>query len=174
VESIHRNEEKMGLDMYLEARKYVSRYDYKSDTEIPVPEYLKIAEMFPAGADEHGSFAGATVEITVGYWRKANAIHNWFVQQCADGVDECQPIRLRDGKLRELRATVDFLLDNKDEDNIHKHIEKLLPPTAGFFFGSTEVDEYYWADLSRTKVILDKAVALEEDNGCSITYQASW
>ena len=26
----------------------------------------------------------------VAYWRKFNALHNWFVQNCQDGVDECQ------------------------------------------------------------------------------------
>jgi hypothetical protein len=37
------------------------------------------------------------------YWRKANAIHGWFVRECASGVDECQPIFVPRHKLRELR-----------------------------------------------------------------------
>jgi hypothetical protein len=164
----------MGLDMYLEARKYFSKIDYKSDSDDLLPDYKELTKFFPAGSDELGSHAGATLEITVGYWRKANAIHAWFVRECADGVDECQPIWVREGKLRELRATVEFLLSIKDEPNVGEQVEKLLPPQAGFFFGSTELDEYYWGDLEHTKNILDKAIDLEEHQNCSIRYQASW
>lgn len=28
----------------------------------------------------------------VTYWRKFNALHNWFVQNCADGVDDCKEV----------------------------------------------------------------------------------
>ena len=164
----------MGLDMYLEARKYFSKIDYKSDSDEKLPEYKELTKFFPAGSDELGSHAGAHLEITVGYWRKANAIHAWFVRECADGVDECQPIRVGNGKLRELRAIVEFLLFLKDEPNVEEQVEKLLPPQAGFFFGSTELDEYYWGDLEHTKNILDKAIVLEEHQNCSIRYQASW
>ncbi len=27
--------------------------------------------------------------IEVGYWRKANQIHNWFVKNVQGGVDDC-------------------------------------------------------------------------------------
>jgi hypothetical protein len=164
----------MGLDMYLEARKYFSKFDYKSDSDDLLPDYKELTKFFPAGSDELGSHAGASLEITVGYWRKANAVHAWFVRECANEVDECQPIRVRDGKLRELKVIIEFLMDIKDLPSVKEEIEKLLPPTAGFFFGDTEINEYYWADLQHTLDILNRAIDLEENHECSITYQASW
>lgn len=164
----------MGLDMYLEARKYFSKTDYKQEEQVVNPDYQELSKFFPTGSDEFGEHAGATLEITVGYWRKANAIHAWFVRECAEGVDECQPIRVGNGKLRELKVIIEFLTFIKDEPNASEQIEKLLPTQGGFFFGSTEYNEYYWHDLQRTLEILNKAIELEEDEGCSITYQASW
>jgi hypothetical protein len=164
----------MGLDMYLEARKYFSKFDYKSDSEEKLPDYTELTKFFPEGSDELGSHAGAHLEITVGYWRKANAIHAWFVRECANGVDECQPIPIRDGKLRELKVIIEYLMDIADLPSVKEEIEKLLPPTAGFFFGDTEINEYYWADLQHTLDILNRAIDLEENQECSITYQASW
>lgn len=29
-------------------------------------------------------------EVEIGYWRKVNSIHNWFVQNVQDGIDERQ------------------------------------------------------------------------------------
>lgn len=164
----------MGLDMYLEARKYFSKFDYSSSSEELLPDYKELRKFFPAGSDELGSHAGAHLELTVGYWRKANAIHAWFIRECADGVDECQPIRIRDGKLRELKVIIEFLIDIKDTENVSVEIQKLLPTQSGFFFGSTDIDEYYWGDLQHTLDILNRAIDLEENQGCDITYQASW
>jgi hypothetical protein len=66
------------------------------------------------------------------------------------------------------------LIDIKDLPTAGDEIEKLLPTQSGFFFGSTEIDEYYWHDLRRTLDILNKAIELEEEHDCSISYQASW
>lgn len=50
--------------------------------------------------------------------------------------------------------------------------KELLPPTSGFFFGSTAVDEYYIDDLQKTIAIIDKTLALP--NNWWIEYQSSW
>lgn len=42
----------------------------------------------------------------IGYWRKANAIHGWFVRNCADGVDERQPIKVSREDITALRQDV--------------------------------------------------------------------
>ena len=156
----------MGLDMYLEARKHVSKFANYQTEELS-GDYLEIVKHVPAGADELGDFAGAEVKIVIGYWRKVNQIHNWFIKECADGVDECQPIRVSLGKLLELRAMVEETLENKDKAT------EYLPTTEGFFFGGTEYDDYYWHGLERTKLILDKAISLPEDE-FDFIYQASW
>jgi hypothetical protein len=47
-----------------------------------------------------------------------------------------------------------------------------LRPTAGFFFGGTAKDEYYYADLAETAQIIAKAVTDYPEG--EFVYQASW
>lgn len=164
----------MGLDMYLEARKYVAKIDWSSVPEgsrsyssYTTPEYSAIVSTLPEGIDEFGDVSGAQVSVTIGYWRKANAIHNWFVEKCAGGEDKCQDIYVYQDKLIELSALVNEVLENPEKG------KELLPTASGFFFGSTEYDEWYIRDLERTKSILDKALALD-DGEFDIVYRASW
>jgi hypothetical protein len=165
--------------MYLEARKYVQRYNAVTpydQHEAPTPsiEYGKITQLFPDGADKLGDYAGAEIKITVGYWRKANAIHNWFVTKCAGGKDECQPIFVDSEKLLELRTTCEALLKIENKTEAEAKVKELLPPTAGFFFGSTEIDQFFWQDIRRTLEILEVAIPLVTEESCDIIYQASW
>ena len=161
----------MGLDMYLEARKYVRKVDWNNQDEsgepIVLDEYKEIAKHFPENADEYGDYTGGLVTLNIGYWRKANQIHNWFVNECAGGTDDCRPVYVPHIKLTELLGMVNAVL----EDNANP--ETTLPTASGFFFGSTEYDEYYTHDLKRTKAILEKALSLDEDS-VSFYYQASW
>lgn len=131
----------------------------------------------------------------IGYWRKANAIHNWFVKNLADDVDNCQKVYVSSDNLQELLDTVNKVLasielvDAKiangqtlkngqwetvwvDGQTIKDSsvAERLLPTGSGFFFGSTDYDQYYVDDLEETKKILE--VALAEDG--EYYYQASW
>ena len=92
------------------------------------------------------------VEIEVGYWRKANEIHRWFVENVQLGEDDCKEYHVSIGKINELRNTCKKVLENK------KLAKKLLPPEDGFFFGSNEIDEYYFVDLEKTIKILDTAL----------------
>ena len=161
----------MGLDMYLEARRYVQKQTYdQSYNSNPVPEYALIANLaFPADADKFNDFAGLEVNLTVGYWRKANAIHNWFIQNCANGVDDCRDVLVEATHLTNLLTIVSDLLTTRDEA---KAME-LLPPTPGFFFGSYDIDEWYWGSLEYTKEILEHVLTLD-DKSTSFYYRASW
>jgi hypothetical protein len=38
------------------------------------------------------------------YWRKANQIHKWFVDNVQDGVDDCKEYWVSEEKLQELFA----------------------------------------------------------------------
>lgn len=103
----------------------------------------------------------------IGYWRKANAIHGWFIRNCADGIDECQQIEVKANDLIKLREECERVLDNKEL------AEQLLPPTPGFFFGSYELDEWYWESLEET--VRNVLIALNRGgmDGRYI-YQSSW
>jgi hypothetical protein len=47
-----------------------------------------------------------------------------------------------------------------------------LDPTEGFFFGSTEKDEWYYSDLQNTVEGLNKALTLDES--FEFYYCSSW
>lgn len=149
----------MGLDMYLRAGKYASSYTQ--------PElYGKIIDALDA-EQLKSSDGGATIELTVGYWRKANAIHNWFVQLVDE--DNCKPIYIEREQLVELLSICKSVVESKDEE-VANH---LLPTVGGFFFGSTEYDEWYWNQLERTIPMLENI--LEKTNSeWYFEYQASW
>jgi F0F1-type ATP synthase gamma subunit len=101
----------------------------------------------------------------VGYWRKANAIHKWFVDNTQNGEDNCQE---SDVSIEQILVL--YNLCKKVIKNPEKHGE-LLPMQEGFFFGSTEYSDYYLEYVKDTKKILKKCLnnPLEK-----YQYQASW
>lgn len=162
----------MGLDMYLEARKYVSQYDFAKWTDrsgdIPVSEQFEsVKALFPLALLEYTD-AGATIGINVGYWRKANAIHEWFVQNVQDGEDNCGEYRVRKEQLTALRDACEEVLNDPD------NAAEILPTMSGFFFGDTEYGEFYFEDVRRTRDMLDNFL----DNGYADEYEffysSSW
>lgn len=158
----------MGLDMYLSLRKCESccswDKDYEQKKDKFYPEELKDFALEIRARD----FMSKETDYQVGYWRKANAIHKWFVDNCANGVDECQQIYVPVEKIKVLRNLVNRVLEK------HELADKLLPTGAGFFFGSTEYDDWYFDDLKYTKELLDKVITFVDGNDYSIIYQASW
>lgn len=152
----------MGLDMYLTKRTYVKNWDFMSPEErhqITVTKNGKETHIKPERI--------SNIVEEIGYWRKANAIHHWFVENVQDGVDQCQLSYVERDQLIELLKLVNEVLDNPDRS------EELLPTQAGFFFGSTEYDEYYFEDLKLTKEILEQVLKENADEGIFF-YQSSW
>lgn len=161
----------MGLDMYLRASKYVSGVDFQKQGEdivrVEVPAFGELLDFAGLERDDiRSEFPAGTIGFTIAYWRKVNAIHQWFVDNCANGVDECQPTYVSREKLEELRDSVHEALTERDPD--------LLPPQGGFFFGSTDIDEYYWKDLEETHEVLTKILSNPKFEGWDFEYQASW
>ena len=158
----------MGLDMYLSGKRYMSTVFKKEDGE----KQEAIQKLFPELEGMTGRWGDASpvkeVSIDVGYWRKANAIHDWFVRNCQDGVDECQESHVSREQLQNL---IDIC---KQVIKSPKKAETLLPTRSGFFFGNTTYDEWYKADLEYTvqrfeKILKDPALAK-----CDFYYQSSW
>lgn len=112
----------------------------------------------------------------VAYWRKFNALHNWIVQNCADGIDELQEIYIGLGNMEELLETMKNLIKYKtDTEKGNKMAEELFPSTEGFFFGSTEYDINYWMELEESINIFEKCYEDYKKSGyTSYYYQASW
>ena len=158
----------MGLDMYLTAEKYVSGY-----SDVPTRDKIMAAlNDYPPLRDEG---AHAVVNVSVAYWRKANAIHNWFVENVQDGEDKCEKTYVPFNKLKELVATCERLLVKRDPELAAEE----LPTTGGFFFGPTDYDEWYWDNVSETFAVLKPLVTwLEADEkrlgDWDLFYQSSW
>lgn len=163
----------MGLDMYLTASKYIGGYEHSDEAEKKIFEKTLEAIGFPENKIDRSS-PNLTVGIVVGYWRKANAIHNWFVENCQGGIDECQKTYITRDQLLQLKTECENVLRHRDSGDEEKVANETLPPTKGFFFGSTDIDEWYWNDLEHTVAIIDKITGDQALSGYSIYYQASW
>ena len=183
----------MGLDMYLEKRTYVKNWDH-TEKKYKV-SLTKDGKKVMAVKPERISY----IIEEVGYWRKANQIHNWFTQNCADGDVEKDTMCVQDYELEELLKAVntvlkasklidgkisngqryedgkwvDIMVDGKtiEDPTVAKD---LLPTASGFFFGGTNYDEYYIEDLKHTKEILEKILKEDSEGYADYYYNASW
>lgn len=151
----------MGLDMYLSKKTYVKHWDHKGDDnyEIIVKKAGKVVESI-------NTKQITNIEEEVGYWRKANAIHQWFVDNVQNGVDECQESYVPASKLQEL---LDICLYIKKDNKL---ADELLPTQGGFFFGPTGYDMWYMQTIDTTIKILEKLDL--ENTTDDFYYQASW
>ena len=161
----------MGLDMYLYRREYISGWDW-NDNPKEMKMYSDILEY--TGAKRCAGSPHAQVEICVAYWRKANAIHGYFVQEHGGGVDECQSIYVSRSDLEKLRTACSSVLLAPAgigmEDVAAQHG---LLPTRGFFFGSYEMDDWYMEDIKNTIEMIDEVLASSGEYSDFI-YRASW
>jgi hypothetical protein len=144
----------MGLDMYLSAKKYL----WKSDAvDTKISRQISDELNLPRRVKE--------ISVEAMYWRKANQIHDWFVENVQDGIDECKPHHVTREELENLLKTCRAALYHKDSN--------ILPPSEGFFFGSTEIDDDYWNDIERTAAEIENLLA-ELDDTWEFEYCASW
>lgn len=173
--------------MYLTANLYTSKYSN--------PEYAdqikKVKEILPEIFD--GNDLSVEISFKAGYWRKANQIHKWFVDNVQDGKDECHPHDVSRKELEKLKKACETVLKILSEQKLqsvtlkdryskedYKHdvyvdteeIEEILPNTSGFFFGGTQYDEYYKVDLESTIEIIDECLKLPE--AWNFEYRSSW
>jgi hypothetical protein len=136
----------------------------------------------------------------VGYWRKANQIHNWFVKNIQDGVDDCNYHRevteedlnelldickrvlasceMVDGKVRngytyENERMVPVIEEGQyvKDPSLAK---ELLPSTDGFFFGGTDYDKWYVQDIKNTINIITKVLETTDFDTQMVYYVSSW
>lgn len=187
----------MGLDMYLDAERYISGYEFSPEKERN--EYSQLTEITGlAGAIDPHTPSGR-VSMTVAYWRKSNQIHKWFVENCQNGEDDCRRAYVEREQLEELRdlcaevlersVLVDGVVSNgqtysseggwEDITAPGKVIEdsavaqELLPTQSGFFFGHTEYDQYYYQDLKDTVEQLTRVLEESPEN-VDFYYRSSW
>jgi hypothetical protein len=151
----------MGLDMYLEKRTDVRLWNFQKEEEQFEVIVKKGGVTYPKINPKNVT----TIVEELGYWRKANAIHRWFVENVQNNVDNCGeyfvPKSLLE-KLLELCLAVKLNPEQADE---------LLPTSSGFFFGGDEYDEWYFDKIEYTIEILKEALS---DEDASYYYSSSW
>jgi hypothetical protein len=147
----------MGLDMYLNAKRYLWRVK---------EEEQAIAQKIGDTVNSNGMRV-KEVACEAMYWRKANAIHYWFVQNIQNGDDDCREYYVPRAKLEALVGVcVEVLADPSKADD-------LLPPAEGFFFGSSNIDDWYWDDVKDTISTISKL--LENTSAeWEFYYASSW
>jgi hypothetical protein len=159
----------MGLDMYLYKKHYYGG-QYKVEEKGKSNSHsMKLSGKFVKDNGIDVSKVTYIMEDLM-YWRKVNAIHNWFIRNCVhDGVtDDCSPIYVSYDQLKELVDTCHKVLVDPTK------AEELLPTGEGFFFGGTAYDEYYFDELKRTVKELEEHFKKPNSDMVEYEYQASW
>jgi len=146
--------------MYLHAKRYLWPWQDGSDDKTIADEVQKIAKISE-------DFEVKEIVIKAGYWRKANQIHRWFVQNVQDGKDDCGTYYVSRQCLIDLRDLCKKVSENKELAPTE------LPTESGFFFGNTEYDDWYYQDLAETIEIIDKALTLDQHQW-DFEYHSSW
>ncbi len=152
----------MGLDSYLYKKNYIRTEDFYN-------EEFRNEVIVKTGGEIDTKIKPKRIRYIVeevAYWRKANQIHNWFVTNVQNGVDECQSSYVSREKLEELLD----VCKKVTEDN--SLAESLLPSASGFFFGGTDYDEWYFRDVANTIQFLEEI--LSDESADDFEYNASW
>jgi len=182
----------MGLDMYLYKKHYVQNWEHQTPEQRHTINIKKGNDVREDIKPERIAY----ITEQVGCWRKFNALHNWFIDECAEGEDDCKEIYISSDKLFELLSTlkeVKKVIDkskkkkvsvqtgwNSDGDTYEEievydcdeELEELFPTQSGFFFGSTQYGKGYKSNVEETIELLEKELVNSDDY--DYYYQASW
>ena len=165
----------MGLDMYLEA-SYSTRaferptdqdyVDMREGKEVKIQRSMELEDAIAAIGFEDAPIDHAYNHFQYVFpiitWRKANAIHKFFVDEVQKGNDNCERHYVSRETLQELLDRITAILDTKTPVAREMKAEELLPTQSGFFFGTEEYDDWYYKDLEETKKILEKVFEYEK------------
>lgn len=146
----------MGLDMYLEGRKYLLT-DHKNPEKNATEDGFRLREKI----------------LELGYWRKEPNLHGYIVQTFADGKDDCQDIELCVEDLEKIREAV---RNRQLIDTSGFFFGVSADPN------SEDPEERKWAEEfeRETIEIMDKAIAwvnarVEDKSSIRyVVYRASW
>ena len=150
--------------------------------------------------DPDGKYSYVGLREVVAEWRKANAVHKWFVDNVQGGEDDCEwHDEVTKETLEELRDVCKEVIENAvlvngkvingytwDGKREVPHYEDgkivvnsevcsaLLPTADGFFFGGTEYNEWYLDDVRYTYDICTRLLEETDFDKQMIYYLSSW
>ena len=156
----------MGLDQYLYASTFRASFDWRGEEN--KKQFAEVSEALNAGSlMDKVDFGTATIQFKVGQWRKANHIHKWFVDNVQGGEDDCREYSVSRESLQELKSLCLKVMADQSQ------AESLLPREQGFFFGSEEVDEWYFEDVKYTLELIYHLLT-DQFEDYEFHYQSSW
>jgi hypothetical protein len=158
----------MGLDMNLFKKTYVKNWSFMDKPELHEVTVKKAGKV---RKDIDKKKISSIVE-EVAYWRKANQIHRWFVENVQDNVDDCREYYVSFEQLEKLLSICETVLAAKN-DTLSA---SLLPPMQGFFFGSYEFDDWYYENVSNTIDQLKECIinGTVDSGSKDYYYSSSW
>ena len=124
----------MGLDQYITIRHKSTNNSYKRWND-----YWKMSKEERKGRSEPSE---PSKDLILGYFRKHNNIHKWFVNNIQNGVD-----------------------DYTITDEGLEFVKENLPTNDGFFFGSTEYDNDYFWTVENAINVLTQVITI-----CNLNY----
>lgn len=149
--------------------------------------------------DEERNYGHLSLFEQIGYWRKANHIHNWFVQNVQNGNDNCESYEVTKEQLEELKNICEKVLEGsklvegkivngqhlENGEWVNRYVDgkyikdpsvamELLPTTSGFFFGGTDYDQWYYGDLADTVEIINEVLSTTDFEHEIVMYSSSW
>lgn len=182
----------MGLDQYLTADVYVgAKYRSVKQNVLEVTKkcYNKNEIVHYDDCTEYPTHNISNIIYDIGYWRKCNWVHKWFVDNVQDGKDDCEEYIVSEQKLDELdkvcenilSVSTDFAFGKKGvtKQTLLKTIDELLPPSDGCFFGAVDMQddrnlEYYIQSIAETQGFIELARKYKKEFDAVIYYQSSW
>jgi hypothetical protein len=167
----------MGLDMYLVSLPKITGMDYDEIV-------LASAQMSKHKADQDEIYeklkphikhfkeydsSWSSIYEEVAYWRKANQIHNWFVETLHNGEDD--PLFTQEVTKENLQDLNHLCLQVLKQKEPPYYI---LPTRPGCFFGSLSYDSYYYRELEETQELLAALIKHFNFETHYLLYQCSW
>jgi len=144
----------MGLDSYIIAKKFLREEERQQLADVPFINKT--------------NFKITNIECEILYWRKCNAIHNWFVRTHQAGIDNCQETELGIEDLHDFYSVCKNVLSNKDK------AKDLLSTCSGLFFGELNYDQAYFLTLKRTVDTLKEVLDTPNISEWDFYYVSSW
>lgn len=167
----------MGLDMYLFSAPKLEGMDlddvFKVNSELSRLEkeqdeiYEKVKPFIKHFEEYDRSWNSLMEEMA--YWRKANQIHNWFVEILHNGVDEpCFTQEVTKENLQDLYNLCVKVLTKSE------HPSHILSTRPGCFFGHLSYDDFYYNEIFETKSLLEILLKHFNFETHYLLYQCSW
>ena len=150
----------MGLDMYLYAKKFIWTDFQKQEQQLTeFAENPLTLDLVEAGITKPKI---RYITIEAAYWRKAHEIHQWFVQNVQDNIDECQIYDVELDQLIQLKEICQNII----------LIPSAAPQLLPLSYVNSGYDDWYFQQLKQTVQQIEECEKYPQS--WQFQYRASW